>query len=142
MTLPASSVGRHAPGIRRRQLVGGLIATGLIGFGTGRVVAATPTHRLLMIEDAGCIYCVRWHAEVGPAYSNSAEGRYAPLERRRIRDPEIAFLRNVRYTPTFVLLRGDQEIGRIEGYSGNLFWDQLAVLMAKTPFDAAPAPPV
>lgn len=95
-----------------------------------------------MVEDAGCVYCVRWHEEVGQAYANSAEGRFAPLDRRMIRDPAIAFLRNVRYTPTFVLLRGQDEIGRITGYPGaDFFWQLLAELLAKTSFSARKAAP-
>jgi hypothetical protein len=127
----------------RRFVVGGLItfaATGLLR--TPVTAASTPgfAHSLIMVEDAGCVYCVRWHAEVGQAYANSGEGRFAPLDRRRLRDPDIAFLRNVRYTPTFVLLRGDEEIGRIVGYPGaDMFWELLAGLMAKAGFNSAPA---
>jgi thioredoxin-related protein len=126
----------------RRSVVGGLIAvaaSGAISPLRGSQAAAAAPHRLIMVEDDGCIYCVRWHAEVGQAYANSAEGLFAPLDRRRIRDPEIAFLRNLRYTPTFVLLNGDQEIGRITGYPGaDFFWQMLADLLAKTSFRSGP----
>jgi hypothetical protein len=118
-------------------LAGLFTATGAVDRAT-----ASPAHSLVMIEDAGCVYCIRWHAEVGDAYANSAEGRFAPLDRRRIGDPDIAALRNVRYTPTFVLLRGTVEIGRITGYPGaDPFWELLAGLMAKAGFNT-PAPPV
>jgi hypothetical protein len=104
------------------------------------LAAAAADVALIMVEDDSCVYCVRWHAEVGQAYAKSAEGRFAPLERHRLRDPEIAFLRNVRYTPTFVLVRGDTEIGRITGYPGaELFWEQLAGLMAAAGFKQPPA---
>ena len=133
--------------INRRAVVGGLItfsaSLGRAARGS-QASAATAAHRLVMIEDDGCVYCVRWHAEVGQAYANSREGQFAPLDRRRIRDPNIAFLRNVRYTPTFVLLNGTTEIGRITGYPGaDFFWQLLADLLAKTDFDGgtAPAPP-
>jgi hypothetical protein len=38
----------------------------------------------------------------------------------------------VRFTPTFVLLDGDREIGRIEGYPGqDFFWARLENLAPK-----------
>jgi hypothetical protein len=127
----------------RRQVVCGMVTLTTAGF-LPREVCAAPvaagTYSLVMVEDDGCVYCVRWHREVGDAYAKSAEGQFAPLDRRRIRDPDIAFLRNVRYTPTFVLVRGEEEIGRITGYPGaDFFWQLLAELLAKTDFHAAPA---
>ena len=78
------------------------------GFGA---IAAAPTraqgsHALVMVEEPGCVYCARWHAEVGPAYANSAEGRFAPLRRVRLGATEIGHLKGLRYTPTFVLVEG------------------------------------
>ncbi len=36
------------------------------------------------------------------------------------------------YTPTFVLVAGGREIGRIEGYAGeHFFWGQLERLVAR-----------
>jgi thioredoxin-related protein len=124
----------------RRWVVGGMITFAASGFLNPVASAAAAAHSLVMIEDDGCVYCVRWHKEVGDAYANSAEGRFAPLDRRRMRDPEIAFLRNIRYTPTFVLLRGDEEIGRITGYPGaDFFWQLLADLLTKAGFKDTPA---
>ena len=142
----AGTPARYAA-INRRSVVGGLLTfSASLGSAAWQIEAnaAMFGHRLMMIEDDGCVYCVRWHAEVGQAYANSREGQFAPLDRRRIRDPNIAFLRNVRYTPTFVLLDGDTEIGRITGYPGvDFFWQLLADLLAKTDFNSgmAPAPP-
>jgi thioredoxin-related protein len=104
-------------------------------------IAATPAlssglHKLVMVEEPGCIYCARWHAEVGPAYANSPEGRFAPLQRVRIGAAEINHLQGLRYTPTFVLVEGEREIGRITGYPGaDFFWGMLAALLAKTSYD-------
>ncbi len=88
-----------------------------------------------MVEEPGCVYCARWHAEVGPAYANSAEGRFAPLRRVRLGATEIGHLKGLRYTPTFVLVEGEREIGRIMGYPGaDFFWGLLAELLAKTTY--------
>jgi hypothetical protein len=140
-TPTAQTGGIAAAKFYRRDLLVGLITFAASG-GVGSAAVAATAHSLVMVEDAGCVYCVRWHEEVGQAYANSAEGRFAPLDRRMLRDPDIAFLRNVRYTPTFVLLRGQEEIGRITGYPGaDFFWQLLADLLAKTSFRAPNAAP-
>lgn len=124
---------------RRAAMLSGLAAMALAP--AGRSLAAPADHKLVMVEEAGCVYCARWHAEVGPAYANSAEGRFAPLQRVRIGAPSIAHLTGIRYTPTFVLLAGGREVGRITGYPGaDFFWGLLAELLAKTDFGRA-APP-
>ena len=87
---------------------------------------------LLMVEDRGCPYCAKFDAETRGSYVNSAEGKLAPLVRRRRGDPEIAFLERVVYSPTFVLLVEGREVGRAIGYQGSeLFWMEIASLMRK-----------
>ena len=110
----------------------------LAGLG-GTASRGSERFKLVMVEEAGCVYCARWHAEVGQAYANGPEGKFAPLERVAIGDPSLAYLSALRYTPTFVLVEGRKEIGRITGYPGaDFFWSLLAALLAKTSF-AAPA---
>ncbi len=122
---------------RRSTLIFGLAQLGLL-VGSG-VVRADERYRLVMVEEVGCVYCARWHAEVGQAYARSAEGRFAPLEPVRIGDASISYLIGLRYTPTFVLVEGRREIGRITGYPGaDFFWSLLAELLAKTSFAAPP----
>jgi len=93
--------------------------------------------RLLMIEAAGCVYCLRWNAEVGDAYDRTDEGRTAPLLRADLHDPlpEGVRLRvPAVFTPTFVLLNDGHEVGRIEGYPGeHFFWPLLGRLIATLP---------
>ena len=44
----------------------------------------------------------------------------------------------VRFTPTFVLVDGDREIGRIEGYPGeDFFWGRLERLMPRPQADVS-----
>lgn len=100
-------------------------------------VPARAEVRLLMIEAAGCVYCLRWDAEVGDAYGRTDEGRAAPLLRADLHGPlpEGVMLRAPAvFTPTFVLLNGGQEVGRIEGYPGeHFFWPLLGQLIAALP---------
>lgn len=90
---------------------------------------------LVMMEQPGCIYCARWDAEVGPGYPKSAEGQRAPLRRIQLHDAlpgDLALRTPAVFTPTFVLVRDGQEIGRIEGYPGaHFFWPLLADLIAR-----------
>ena len=117
-----------------RRLMLAAAATALV---PGMASAQQP-HTLVMVEEAGCIYCRRWHEEVGGAYGNSPEGRFAPLRRVMIGAPELSHLTGLRFTPTFVLMQGSQEIGRITGYPGSeFFWGLLAELLAKTSFTAS-----
>ncbi|THD84996.1 thioredoxin family protein [Aliigemmobacter aestuarii] len=84
---------------------------------------------LWMFEQTGCAYCERWKAEVGDAYAITEEGRTAPLQMTNIRDgvPEgLTVVSMPVFTPTFILARNGQEIGRIEGYPGeDFFWGLL-----------------
>jgi hypothetical protein len=85
---------------------------------------------LLMIEEPGCTYCLRWRNEVQPGYERSEEGRRAPLVQMMRGDPAVAGFPRIVYSPTFLLLSDGREVGRIVGYSGaNLFWWQIGPLM-------------
>ncbi|MDJ1006253.1 MAG: hypothetical protein QNJ13_00385 [Paracoccaceae bacterium] len=89
---------------------------------------------LYMAEEAGCLWCARWNAEIGPIYPKTGEGRAAPLVRYDLNadDPGIEFARRVHYTPTFILVEDGRELGRIEGYPGeDFFWGLLGMLMSE-----------
>lgn len=92
---------------------------------------------LLMFEQRGCSYCRRWDAEIGGGYAASDEGRIAPLRRLDIHakvPADIALKRNVTITPTFVLIDGGSEVGRIVGYAGaDFFYPMLDDVIAKLP---------
>ncbi|QFG35254.1 hypothetical protein BDE18_3401 [Paracoccus pantotrophus] len=91
--------------------------------------------RLLMFEQPGCLYCARWDAEIAPQYPLTDEGRAAPVQRLQMRDPlppGLELARPVTFTPTFVLMAGDVESGRLEGYPGeDFFWPMLARLIGQ-----------
>jgi hypothetical protein len=107
----------------------------LLATGAGRAA------ELIMFDDPGCSWCRRWHAEIGPGYPHSPEGKLAPLRRVHIRDQATAGVRlasPVRATPTFVVVENGQEIGRIVGYAGaDFFYPQLDELLQRLP---RPAP--
>lgn len=119
-----------APHTRRAVLA---CAALLLAGAAGPAVAA----ELLYIRDAGCPYCRVFEAEVRPIYDKTPEGRRAPLRPVEFRGQDLkAFTlkRPVRYTPTFVLMEGGVEIGRIEGYPGDeFFWSRLAQMLEAVP---------
>ncbi len=98
-----------------------------------------------MVEQAGCAYCARWNAEIGPIYPKTSEGAYAPLRRVDLRGDEIETLtleRRVVFTPTFILVDDtDTELARLEGYPGeDFFWGLLEqMLQDKTGYTPAAA---
>ena len=109
-----------------------MLTSALIAHG-GSVRAA----ELVMFEKPGCPWCQRWHAEIGPAYSLTAEGQAAPLRRSHIRDQALAGVlleRPITVTPTFVLAEEGREVGRIVGYPGeDFFYGLLANLLKSKP---------
>ncbi len=104
---------------------------------------AGPTHAdpsLVMVEQAGCIYCARWNAEIGPIYPKTPEGKMAPLIRADRKDgpPEgIEYARKAYITPTFILVDDGKELARLEGYPGeDFFWGMLGMMLkAHTDFE-------
>lgn len=97
--------------------------------------------RLMMVEQAGCAWCARWNAEIGPAYPRSDEGRAAPLLRVDLHGPlpeGVKILRPASFTPTFIVLDDGAETGRIEGYPGaDFFWPMLDALLTTAILPAA-----
>lgn len=88
---------------------------------------------LLMFERSGCPWCARWDKEVAPVYALTPEGARAPLRRVNLdrgQPRDIALDPPVRFTPTFVLIDGDREIGRITGYMNDAtFWGLLTKMI-------------
>ena len=103
------------------------------------LAAFTPVYaaaaQLVVVESAGCPYCVAWERTVGRMYSTTEFGKQAPLRRVDIqaqRPKDLAKVKEVNVTPTFVLVHDGQEVGRIVGYNED-FWPQLKKLMARLP---------
>ncbi len=98
---------------------------------------------LVMIEQDGCVYCRRWHAEIGDSYGNSDYGQAAPLRVVDLHDlPEdLHPSGSVVFTPTFLLMEDGVEIARAEGYAGaELFWMQMELLSRALSADAGTDP--
>lgn len=113
-------------------------------------LAAAPAAaaELVMFERPGCGWCARFDREVAPIYDRTAEGQRAPLRRMEIASglgalggsdaDGLALASPVRFAPTFVLVDGGREIGRITGYmSDEAFWGLLDALTRDLPAASA-----
>ena len=96
---------------------------------------------LIMVEQQGCYYCEEWKDQLGHIYPKTPEGKYAPLKSFDITEvDEIKGLeRDVIFTPTFILMEKNKELGRLEGYSSeDFFWELLEVILEKETEYTAP----
>lgn len=97
---------------------------------------AAQAAELVMVEQNGCHWCERWNTELSHIYPKTNEGKRAPLRRVNLRDlpGDITFTSRPVFTPTFVLVEGGQELGRMEGYNGDeFFWFLLGRLLDAHP---------
>ena len=117
-----------------RSLIGALVVAMLL---SGASAVSVQAAELLMFEEEHCEWCERWNEEIGVVYNKTSEGHRAPLRRIDIDDsiPDaISLTARVHYTPTFILIEGGREVGRIEGYPGeDFFWGLLGKLLEKLP---------
>ena len=116
------------------SLLRGLAAAATL---TVLLTAAAGAAELVMYRTAGCPWCAKWDEAIGPIYPKTDVGRRAPLRmvhHDKEKGPDVALVRPVRYSPTFVLVDDGREIGRIEGYPGeDFFWGLLENLVLKLP---------
>jgi len=128
-----------------------MIRRALIGLGLcGAVLAAAvpaqeaSAAELVYFRSDACGVCERWDQEVGGVYGKTDEAQRLPLRRQDIHADmprDIAFIKGVAFTPTFVAVEDGREIGRIVGYvTDYFFWEQVAGLIKKA--DASGPRPV
>lgn len=88
---------------------------------------------LLMVEEDGCPYCAKFNREIAHIYPKTDEGKTAPLQRIDLHKSWPSSLDHIdrpRFTPTFILLHDNREIGRLIGYNGDeYFWFLLGELL-------------
>jgi hypothetical protein len=103
------------------------------------LISAADAAELVMYRRDGCPYCARWDREIGPIYSKTEISRRAPIRMVNLsRDRDLPINHGpIIFTPTFVLVENGQEVGRMEGYTGDeFFWVRLANLLAMLPQQA------
>lgn len=101
-------------------------------------VRSADAAEVLMFVRPGCSWCELWRKEIGPIYPKTPEGRLAPLRELDIGSaPATLKLKSpLVYTPTFVVVSENQEIGRVTGYPGpDFFWSLLSRVLLDVPRD-------
>ena len=87
---------------------------------------------LVMFDAWGCMHCELWKDDIGTYYHKTREGKRAPLRIVSLdeeRPGDLAWIEDVRFSPTFVLIEDGEEVGRILGYPGeDLFWMNMEVM--------------
>lgn len=103
----------------------------LAALGSGAAQAA----ELLMFREDGCPYCAAWERDIGEIYTRTAEAKHAPLKRIDAHGPrpvDVSLDGGIRYTPTFVLVDGGEEVDRIVGYRNEeAFWGLLGAMLER-----------
>jgi hypothetical protein len=103
----------------------------------GSLTRSAQAAELLMLEQAGCAWCRKWEAEIGPVYGNTEQAKIAPIRKVDINaewPEDLANVRKERFTPTFVLIEDGIEIARMRGYTGDeFFWFLLDEMLQKLP---------
>lgn len=98
-------------------------------------VQAETDVELVMVEQNGCAYCIRWDNEISHIYPKTEVGTLAPLRRIDIHEPvpdDLEMARRLTFTPTFVLVLDGVEVNRLEGYPGeDFFWGMVEHMMVE-----------
>ncbi len=121
---------------RAIALIAGILMSAL-SFAATAAEGVSLRTELVMMEEHGCPWCIRWNEEIGVIYHKTPEGRRAPLRRVDIHGAipdDLSFLKRANFSPTFILVDGGREVGRIRGYPGDeFFWFRLQELLKKLP---------
>jgi len=83
--------------------------------------------RLVYVFSNDCVFCKAWDRDVGRLYGRTDYAKKAPLFKIDISLFSKHFTnvtRKVSGTPTFILMSGNDEVGRIIGYQNRdmFFW--------------------
>jgi len=82
-----------------------------------------------------CPTCEQWDEEVGSLYDKTIEAKRLDLRRLSIHDDppaDLSFIKGVIYTPTFVVVKDGQEVGRMVGYIADyFFWERMGKLIKR-----------
>ena len=104
----------------------------LIGFASITALKSAVAVELIMVHSPTCEWCDTWEDEVGVIYTRTEQGKRVPLRRIDVDDIPTSAINigwPVAFPPTFLLLNGKQEVGRITGFSGEshfcYFLDEL-----------------
>ncbi len=107
----------------------------------GLAAAPMRADELVMFREVGCPFCAQWDHDVGKIYGKTDEAKLLPIRDVDLlgkRPTDLIAIKDVKYTPTFVVMHCGREFSRITGYLGpDQFWGLLD--HAVSDLKAAPA---
>lgn len=90
---------------------------------------------LVYYHSPACAYCDQWDREVGSIYDKTPESKLLKLRRVDVHEDipaDLAHIKGVVYTPTFVVVDEGREVARILGYNGDMFfWEHIGAIINK-----------
>ncbi|MEW5727178.1 MAG: hypothetical protein AB1918_05065 [Pseudomonadota bacterium] len=109
------------------------------------LAGAARAGELVMFESGRCPWCVKWHRELGPIYPRTEEGKLLPLRRVDLLGSvpaDLARVRGIKYSPTFVVMHCGRERGRVVGYgSEEQFWGEISIIVDRLKKEGWPDAP-
>lgn len=122
----------HGAGAGVVRVAAALMVVALVAMSPAAAGEQSADVELIMVDDPACRFCQKWNEAVGRGYAKSPEGEAAPLKRVPRGAPELEGLAPVIYTPTFIVIEGGREVGRISGYSGpSYFYADLRDILTR-----------
>ncbi|MFT3733344.1 MAG: thioredoxin domain-containing protein [Hyphomicrobium sp.] len=113
------------------------VATSMADVDTEAAIPSAGALELIVVEAEGCIYCKLFRRDVLPTYQASEQAKDLPVRFVDINDVEadhLSFKSEVDIVPTFVVVKSQQEVGRISGYVGpENFFHSISYLLASAP---------
>ena len=113
------------------------IGSSRAGLDLGPSILPTGSMELIVVEADGCIYCDIFRRDVLPAYEASEQAKDVPVrfvDVNDIDDEHLKLSAAIDIVPTFLVVNGKQEIGRISGYVGpENFFQSIKYLLASAP---------
>lgn len=112
------------------------LAAGRAGLDPTAPVPSTSNLQLVVMEAPGCIYCKIFRRDVLPSYEVSERGKDMPVRFVDVNDVDqsgISLDAPIDMLPTFVVVKGNHEVGRIPGYMGpEDFFHSINYLLSST----------
>jgi hypothetical protein len=106
------------------------IGTGLSPATANAAQDLHPSGQLLMVTSSHCPWCEAFEDEVGHGYARTKDAEILPLRRHDFyaaMPADLVHITPATMTPTFIILKNGEEVGRIIGYPGaELFWWRLS----------------
>ncbi len=102
-------------------ILAALLTSGRAGLDLDAPIPRNSELELIVMEAPGCNYCNVFRRDILPSYEVSERGKQLPVRFIDVNDVSktgIELQSPIDILPTFVIVKGNRELGRIPGYMG------------------------